>query len=447
MAELVDLVNRVISWARPGEQLEAFASWDRELDARVYDGAIEYLTQAESSGLGVRVVQGGRQGFAYAGTLEESVLREVLQEARDNLSFATPDEFVGLCKPDGVLPVPLELWSDEVTSMATQEKVDLALGLEKAIKSGDPRISKVESSNYADVAWEAALSSTAGITVTSRGTGAYLSAYAIAEDGQDLRTGGGYSVGRSPGVLSVDEAARDTVVRATQLLGAQKPPSGKVVAVLDPRVSASVLSIIAGTLSGDAVEKGRSLFVGRLGEVVADTRVNLIEDPTNPLAYLASSFDGEGLACRKVNLIENGVLMGYLYDSYSARRAGKDSTASASRAGFASTPGVGFRAISLTPGNKSQDEIVSSIDRGLLVTSISGVHSGVNPISGDFSVGAEGIMIENGQLTRAVKEATIASSIQKMLLSIVDLGRDVEWLPGPSAGVAMAISDMSMSGA
>ncbi len=446
MVELDKVVDKVVSWAGNDEQVEAFASWDRELDVRVYEGKVEYLTQAESSGLGVRVIKNGRQGFAYAQTLDESALREVLEEARDNLEFATYDEYIGLPEPDGVFPVDLELWDGGVLDTPTKLKVGLALELEKVILNGDSRIQKVESSNYADVAWEAALASTTGMKASSRGTGAFLTAHALAEQDGDVRTGGGFSVGRAPDNLSIEEAGKDTIERSTRLLGAVKPKSNRLTVVLDPRVAATFLSIVVGTLSGDAVEKGRSLFAGRISETVGAESLTLVEDPTNPLAYLASRFDAEGLACRPVTLIENGVLRGYLYDTYSARRAKVSSTASASRAGFASTPGVGFRAVNCKPGLESPDDIVAGIDEGVLVCSISGVHSGVNPISGDFSVGAEGLMIRNGTIGSPIKEATIASTIQKMLLGIVGIGNDQEWLPGPSVGVTMAISDISLSG-
>ncbi|HUY85920.1 MAG TPA: TldD/PmbA family protein, partial [Acidimicrobiales bacterium] len=358
MPDLTDIVSKVVSWADSDEQIEAYAAWDRELAIRVYEGEIEQLTSAESSGIGIRVIRQGKQGFSYAGTLDDASLAEVLQEARDNASFATSDEFAGLTDPDGVMPVELDLWRDGVSSTDTSTKIAMALDLEKQIRDSDKRIRQVESANYADVAWEAAVASTSGVRAQGSGTGAYLHAYAIAQEDGDVRTGGGYSVGREPSELSVEEASSDSVTRATRLLGAVKPRSGRMVAIFDPRISASLLSIVAGTLSGEAVEKGRSLFTGRLGEQVADSGITIVENPTDARAYMASRFDAEGLASRKTILVEGGILLGYLYDSYSARRAGTRSTASACRGGYATTPGVGFKAISCTPGERSQSDII-----------------------------------------------------------------------------------------
>jgi PmbA protein len=446
-AELEELVRRVAGWARDGEQVEAFAAKGSETDVTVYDGEVESLSTATSAGLGIRVVAGHKQGFAYAGSLDPDVVEETLAEARDNAAFGTRDEFLGLAEPDGYPPASLDLWRDELASFPTEGKIDLALELERRVKAADKRIKTVHSSDYGDGCVEVAIASSTGIEASFRRTSCYLSVYALAGDDRETQTGGGYSVGRAPGELSVDEASDDAVERATRMLGSRKPASERLPVVLDTRVTATLLSILAGTLSGEAVLKGRSMFANRVGEAVAAPMLVLTDDPTDPAAYGAAVFDAEGLACRRNRLVSEGVLEGFLYDTYSGRRAGVPSTASAVRAGFKSGPGVGARAVSLDPGEKSQAEILAAVGEGLFVQSISGVHSGVNPVSGDFSVGAEGMLIRNGTPAEPVREITIASTIQRMLKDVLFVGNDLEWLPGSAAGVTLAIGEMSMSGA
>jgi PmbA protein len=179
---------------------------------------------------------------------------------------------------------------------------------------------------------------------------------------------------------------------------------------------------------------------------VADPRITLVDDPTNPLAYTATDIDGEGLAARRNVLIEGGVLKKYVQSSYSARRMSTVSTGNATRGGFASTPGVGCLAMQLVPGTKTQAELIADVDDGVLIQMVSGLHSGVNPISGDFSTGASGMMIRNGALGEPVREFTIASTLQKMLLDIVAIGGDVDWLPSRAAGLSLVIRDVTMSG-
>ena len=447
MSDLLDLATRIAGWAHDGEQVEAYAMRGRETEVVVYDGDIESLSSATSAGVGIRVVRDHRQGFAYAGSLDDDVVAETLAEARDNVSFGTSDEFLGLAEPDGMAPAALELWRDDLEAFPTDRKIELALELERRVKDGDPRIRSINSSEYGDGMVEAAIATSTGIRAAHRRSSCYLSVYALAGDEAETQTGVGYSVGRGPSDIDVDEAATDAIERATRMLGAKKPPSARLPVVLDTRVTATLLSILAGTLSGEAVLKGRSLFANRVGELVGAPMLVLTDDPTDPAAYGASMYDAEGLACRRNRLISEGVLEGFLYDTYSGRRAGVPSTASAVRAGFKSGPGVGARALSLVPGDRSQAEIAAMVGEGLLVQSISGVHSGVNPVSGDFSVGAEGLMIRGGSFAEPVREITIASSIQRMLKEVVAVGNDLEWLPSSAAGVTLAIGEMSMSGA
>jgi PmbA protein len=444
-ADLLAIVDGVVAQARPGEQVEAFVSRGGDTEVRIYQGEVEHFVSAQSEGIGIRVIRDGRTGFAYAGTLDASAVGEVLAEARDNVEFGTVDEWAGLAEPDGVAQTEQTLWSDELAAYPTERKIDLAKELERLTLAGDSRV-RVDDSNYADAFGEAAVATTTGIRRWGRENGCYVSVSTLADDGDETQTGFGFSVGRSPAVFDLDKAARDAVERATGLLGAVKPASRRTTVVLDPFVTAQFLSVIASTLNGEAVVKGRSLFKDRLGDEVAPSFVTLVDDPTNPLAYTATDVDGEGLAARHNSLIDRGVLRRFSHNSYSARRAGTASTGNAVRGGFAGTPGVGALALHLVPGARSQAEIVAGVDDGLLVQQVQGIHSGVNPISGDFSTGAAGRVIRNGELAEPVREFTIASTLQRMLLDIAEIGNDVDWLPMRSAGVTLVVTDVTMSG-
>ena len=444
--ELLEIAERIVGWGRDGEQVEAVVGHSQETEVRVYEGEIESLSVAESQGVGIRVIADGRQGFAHAGTLDPDVLGETLEEARDNVVYGAPDEFFGLAEPDGVVPAELDLYNEALLSFGTEAKIDLAMELERAVRAGDPRIVGVESADYGDAVSADAIATTTGIRSSGRDTSCYLTAYSLASEGDETQTGFGFSVGRQPASLNVAEAAADAVQRATRMLGAVQPPSERVTVVLDPFVTAQFLGIIGGTLSGEAVLKGRSLFADRLGDQVAAATLTLVDDPTNPEAFTASDADGEGLATRRNLLIDGGGLQRFLHNSYTGRRSGAASTGSAVR-GYASTPGVGCQALSLVPGDRPPDELIAGIDNGVLVQGVSGLHSGVNPVSGDFSTGAEGLRIRNGQLAEPVREITIASTLQRMLLDVEAVGSDLTWLPMSSAGVSLVVADVTMSGA
>jgi PmbA protein len=445
-SELLAIADRVVAQARSGEQVEAFVSRGGDTEVRVYQGEVEHFVSAQSEGIGIRVIRDGRTGFAYAGTLDESAIAEVLAEARDNVEFGTVDEWAGLAEPDGVAPTEQPLWNDELAGYETAAKIELAKRLEQLTLATDARV-RVDDSNYADAFGEAAVATTTGIRQWGRENGCYVSISTLADDGDETQTGFGFSVGRTPTVLDLERAAKDAADRATRLLGAVKPSSARTTVVLDPYVTAQFLGIISSTLNGEAVVKGRSLFRDRLGDEVAPPFVHLIDDPTNPLAYTATDVDGEGLAARRNALIEGGILRQFTHNSYSARRAGTVSTGNAVRGGFAGTPGVGALALSLVPGTRSQEELIAGLDDGVLIQSVKGIHSGVNPISGDFSTGAAGLMIRGGKVAEPIREFTIASTLQRMLLDIAEVGGDIDWLPMRAAGVSLVIRDVTMSGA
>lgn len=442
---LLELANSVLAHAAPGEALEVFVARGAQTSVRVYQGEVEHLVSAHSQGVGVRVIREGRTGFAYAADLSASAIREVLLEARDNVRFGSVDEFAALASPDGVKPVAQDLWSEELAATPMAEKVALALDLERRTLELDPRV-RVDDANYDDGWSEVAIATTTGIAVSGRENACSATVSTLADDRGETQTGYGWAVGRSPQVFDLDRAAAMAVDRATRLLGAVKPLSGRVTVVLDPMVTAQFLGLIASMLNGEAIVKGRSPFVGREGEVIAAPFIDLVDDATDARAYTATDLDGEGLAARRTALIEQGVLRNVLHSSYSARRAGSVSTGNAVRGGFRSTPGVGALALALRPGVASQQQLVASVGEGVLIQSVQGLHSGVNPVSGDFSTGASGMMIRGGAVAEPIREFTIASTLPRMLLDVAEVGGDVDWLPMRAAGVSLAIRDVTMSG-
>jgi len=443
--DLLAVADRVVAMAAPGEQVEAVVVRGVDTEIKVYGGEVESLSSAQSQGVGIRVVVDGRQGFAYAGSLDEAVIAETLAEARDNAGFATRDELVGLAEPDGVPVQELDLFRSSLAEARPDDKVALALELERAVLAADARISGIESAEYADGVSEAAVATTTGIRSVGRETSCFVATYAMATEGDDTQTGFGFSVGRDLADLDPGRAAAEAAERATRMLGAVKPPTGRLTVVLDPWVTAQFLGLLGYTLNGDAVAKGRSLFADRLGEAVASPLVTLVDDPTDIRAMTATDTDGEGLATRRNVLVRDGVLEMFVHNAYTARRAGTVSTGNAVR-GFKSTPSVDCLFLSLQPGTTDPATLIAGIDDGVLVQEVSGLHSGVNPVSGDFSTGAEGLRIRGGEVAEPVREFTIASTLQRMLLDVQAVGNDLQFLPMNAAGVSLVVADVTLSG-
>jgi len=444
--ELARIARQVAESAKGSEQIDVMVSRGRSTSVRVYEGEVEAFTSAQSAGVGIRVIVDGRVGFAHAGSLEEEVVAETLTAARDNVPFSEPDEWAGLAEPDGVEPVPQDQWDDAVLAMPAEDKIARAVELERLARSLDERITGVRTAAWGDAHGTTAYAASNGIERVDRGTSASVGVQPLAVQGDETQIGYGGHAARGPDGVDDERAAREAVEKATRLLGATQPKSARVTMLLEPRLAATLLNIVAAMLNGESVVKGRSPFAGRVGEQIASPMLTLVDDPTRSESLAAESWDGEGLACRRTALVEAGVLSGFLHNSYTARRMGARSTGSALR-GARSLPGVGAQVLVVEPGSRSFEELVSSIDHGLFVNSFAGLHSGVNPTSGDFSVGADGLLITGGELGGPVREITVASTIQRMLSDIAEVGGDAEWLPGGDFLASLVIPDVSMSGA
>jgi len=445
---LADLAGGVAATARPGEQLEVYVARADETDIRVYDGAVESLSVARTAGVGVRVISAHRQGFAWCGTLDAAAVRDAVADARDNAPFGAPDEWNRLPEPsdlDGAAPSEIDGWRDDVLATSTDAKVALALEVERAAR-GRARIRGVELAAYGDTAVEVALATSTGIEASMRRTVCSCATSALAGDDGETQTGYGVFAGRSVAELDPVAAAEEATTRAARLLGARPTRSRALPVVLDPLVTRSLLSLIGGALGGEAVLKGRSVFAGREGEVMGAAGVTLVDDPTRTEAFGAASHDSEGVPTRRTTLIDEGRIAAFLHNTHTGNRAGTASTGSAVRAGYRSTPGVGFRALHLVPGPDPPEALLAAEPELLYVQTVSGLHSGTNPVSGDLSVGAEGLMVRGGAFAEPVREVTIASTLPRLLRDVTAVASDERWLPGGAAGVSVLVREMTISG-
>jgi PmbA protein len=443
---LLTLADGVLSRAHDDEQMEVAVSAGRSTSVRVYGGEVESYTSADSSGAGIRIILKGREGFASAGTLDPDILEGLVVDARENAAFAEPDPHAGVAEPDGVEAVDVDSWRDETLKLSADQRIARALDVERRVLSGHPAITGVRTATYSDSSSAAALVSTSGIRASDRFTTVSSMVQALAADGERSQTGFGWHAGRSPDDVDFDHIVERAVSRSTGLIGALKPDSATVDLVLDPQVTATVLGLTAGTLCGDRINKQRSPFVGREGEAIASELLTLADDPTDPQSLGAASTDGEGIACRRVPLITAGSLDGFLWDSYQARKVGLKTTGSALR-GTRGLPSPGVHALSAQAGvSGSLEDIIGSVDLGVYVFALAGLHSGVNPVSGDFSVGVEGRMIRNGSIAEPISECTIGSTLQRLLLDIVAVGSDRTYLPSGVAAPSMIIGGVRLSG-
>ena len=429
---------------------EAYAQDGEGIEVRVYEGEVEALTEAAERGVGVRAWIDGRAGYAYGTDLTDGGLRSIAAGAVEAARVADSDEYAG--PPDDAGgAVDIEgLLDSSVTGWGTEGKVELAQEVERAARA-DERVVAIEDTVYADEAQRVAIASSSGARGGYESTSCYAYARAIAaDDGDDRQTGLGFEVARGPGRLDAGAIGREAADRAVSLLGATKPQSRTCPVVLDETVAASFIGFIGGVLCADAVQRGRSPFAGRLGDEIAAAALTLTDDGLDPQGPASAPFDGEGAPRSRTPLVDAGTLRTYLHDSYTARRegGGQGSTGNAARSGYRSPPTVSTSNLLIAEGERDLDGLLAEAGDGVYVTDVAGLHSGVNPVSGTFSVGASGRRIEGGELAAAHTEFTIASDLPKMLSAVRAAGRPARWVPfgGSVKAPPLLIGEMAVGG-
>src|SRR5436190_12482789 len=435
------------------EAAEAYAEDSTSREVRIFAGEVESLTDAGQRGVGVRSWIGGRVGYAYGTDLSADGLRGLGAAAVEAARVADADEFAAPPDPNraGRAPEIAGLADPALGDWTTDRKVELAKAIEAAARAADERVEAVETTVYVDAAERVALASSTGLAGAFEATSCYAYLQAIAAADGDRQTGLGFGMGRSPEALDAEAIGREGAERAASLLGAEKPASRTCPVVLDPIVAASFVGIIGGTLCADAVQRGRSPFAERLGEEVGSAALTLTDDAIDPAGLNSSPPDDEGSPRGRTPPIGAGTLAAYLHDSYTARRQGNGTrtTANASRSGYRSPPGVSTSNLIVAPGEKSFEELLAEAEGGVYVTDVAGLHSGVNPVSGTFSVGATGRLISGGALADAADEFTIASDLTSMLKAVAAAGSEARWVPfgGSVNAPPLLIAEMAIGGA
>lgn len=439
---------------------EAYASEDAGREVRAHGGAVESLTAATRRGIGVRAWIGKRAGYAYGTDLSDAGIRELAARAAETARIADEDEFAG--PPEHpVRPSPdvggesapersggPDLSDASIGEWTVERVADVALAIERAALEADPRVAGVEQAVYADSAERIAIVSSTGIEASYERTSCYGYTQALAEGEGGRETGLGFGLGRGPAALDPRGIGGEAAARAIEMIGAGKPSSRGCPVVLDATVAASFVALIGRALGADAVQRGRSPFAGLAGEVVADDAFVVHDDGLDPEGSDSAPVDGEGTPRRRLALIEDGALRTFLYDTYTARRAGTSSTGSASRGGYRSQPSVGASNLIVATGALDLDGLLAQAGDGVLVTDVAGLHSGVNPVTGVFSVGASGLAIRGGETAEPLREFTIASDLVSMLKAVRAAGSLARWVPfgGSVRTPPLLVGEMTVAG-
>jgi PmbA protein len=446
--KLIGLARSMVERARAGgaDVAEAGARSGWELSARVRLGEPELVEEAGTRSVSLRVIKQQRVAITSTSDLSEAGLERCVADALMLAELSEADPFAGPADPSELSrgPYPeLELHDPSVESIRAEDAIERARLAEHAALGSDPRLTLSEGATFSRSTSTSALVLSGGFEGTARGSYASLVVSPVVQDQGDKRRRGFYWTAArhlsdlEPGEAVGREAARRTLAK----LGARKVPTCELPVVFDPDVSRSVLGTFASCIVGGAIWRQSSYLLEREGTQVASSLVTVVDDPLIRRAPGSRPFDGEGLASRRNLVVDGGVLKTYLLDGYSARKLGRKSTASASRGG--GSVGASTTNFLLQPGTQSAEEIIKSTARGLYVTEMMGF--GFNPITGDYSRGAAGFWIEDGQLAHPVSEVTVSSNLDRMLKEIDAVGSDLV-LKTATAAPTIRIASMTIAG-
>jgi PmbA protein len=449
MSDLGTVARRAVeaaTGAGAGEA-EAYASRESGREVRVHGGEVESLTAATQSGVGVRAWIGHRVGYAFGTDLSEAGVAAIAARAAEAASVADEDEFASPPLPAEVEALP-GLDDPSVAAWDAARVAELALSAERTALAADARVAGVETAVYADASERVAIASSTGLAGEYGSSSCYAYLQALAEGEGARETGLGFGLARGPQGLDPEAIGAEGAERAVAMIGAGKPASRACPVVLDETVAASFAGLVGGALGAGAVQRGRSPFAGKVGEKVASDAFVLHDDGRDPLGPASAPFDAEGVPRRRTALIEAGRLRGYLYDTYTGNREGLGSTGSASRHGYRSLPSVSASNLVVAPGSLLVEELLAEAGEGVLVTDVAGLHSGVNPVTGVFSVGASGRAIRGGALAEPIREFTIAGELVGMLGAVTAAGRESRWVPfgGSVSTPPLLVAELAISG-
>jgi len=425
------------------EMAEAYICSSKELNIDVREGRVETLKFAEDRGLGLRVITGSRAGFSFSTDLSPRGVEEAVGQAMANCAKTAGDPCNVLPCPDPVYP-QLDIYDPEIRGAAVEQKIGLAKVMEESARAYDPRIRTIESSTYQDGEMLVTVLNSLGVKLTYRG--AYCGIYITlaAGDGDSSQTGFALDFSLKYGKLNPERVGREAARRAVQMLGAGPVTTRKVTVVLDPYVAAGFLSLVGPALTGEAVQKGRSLFAGKIGKAVASKIVSIVDDGAMTGGIASAPFDGEGVATSRNVLVENGILKKYLHNTYTAAKDGVKSTGNGVRGSFKSTPEVGCTNFFIANGSMPVQDLIREVKKGLYITEVMGMHT-ANPISGDFSVGVAGLLIENGEYTRPVRGMAMGGNFVELLEKVDAVGNDLKFFGGRGSPT-LRIAEMTVSG-
>ena len=442
--DALNLAQSLLASKNAGSAFEIYYAKSSSTKIDSKDQKVDSLTRSEDMGLSIRTVKNGRIGFSFTTSLDPNSIERAIDSALQVAAVMPEDPTsVTLGQFSESVPTVKNRMDTDGLAISIEQKIELAKRLERTCREKDARIKTVRSASFGESKFETELRNHQGIKLTHQGSFFSVSISCKDEENGDAQMGGDYRFATHLNRLELDVCAAEAAQTATRLLGAKMPRTMKCPAVIENGVVGDLLEFLSSSFLGDEIEKGRSMLMGKLGEKVFSEKATFIDDGLLEGGYATRPFDAEGTASQTNEVVKAGVFSKILFDGPTAFRMKAKSTGNSSRS-IQNPPGIGLTNFYMKPGTASLNELIQKAGNGIFLTDLMGVHT-ANPITGAFSLGASGILIENGKLTRPVKGFAVAGNVLDLFKNIDTVGSDLRFF-GSMGTPSFLIDGLQVSG-
>ncbi|MCF7858191.1 MAG: TldD/PmbA family protein [Candidatus Cloacimonetes bacterium] len=437
--------QKIFEYAKgKADETEILLSVGTSFSVKINEQNVESFNYADSKGIGVRVIVKGKVGYAYTENFDEDTLNIIVDNAIENAKYSESDDVVFLDKYPENEQKP-NVFSEELAKVDVKEKIRLAKALEKYAKAADKRIFNVPYAVYGDGKNFSRLANSKGLDRSDTQNYAYAYVGTLAQENNDKRMGMEFLITRDFNKFDAKKLAESSAKKSTDLLNGQPAVSGKHPVVFNNEMMATMLSTFSSVFNAKLVQEGKSLLKGKMGERVANDCVTIVDDDLRADGFSSSAFDSEGYPTEKTILVENGILKSYLHNTITARKDKVQSTGNGAR-GYKGTLGISTSNFLIEPGKHNVEELISKHDKIIEIVSLQGMHSGANPISGDFSLGAQGFLWENGIRKHSIKPFTVSGNFLQMMIDVEAIADNFKFDMSSNGASAVLVKELNISG-
>ena len=432
------------------ESMEVYYQKDKNFETMVFKGEVDKYSISESAGLSFRGIYKNQMGYAYTEILEASAIDMLIQEAKSNAQVLEIQEETFIGHPHEAYE-PLDAYNEAIIKVSKKDKIDYLKAVESEAVTLDEHVKAIGYNVYAEVESELAIKNTNGLDLSQKSNLAIGYIMGIASDGKSSKTAGVLTLARDFRDFDFKATAKEVVKKAVNQLGAKQVPSKAYPVILENDCASSLLASFQSVFNAEVVQKDLSMMKGKIDAIVASPCVSIVDDPFLEGGFGNISFDAEGTPAQKTDLISQGVLKSYLHNLKTAKTERVSSTGNASKSSYKASMEISPSNMYIKKGERSLKEMAKDIDEGLIIDSLQGLHSGLNTISGDFSLAASGFMIEKGEITFPVDQITVAGNLKDLLLEVEEVGSDLKFsMPMGHAFIAspsLKVKALSVAGA